>query len=173
MQLNFQDSPLRNVLSLIQDLTGKTVTVDLGVQAKISLKTESRVTKSKALEMIQQALAEQGITITELNPHTLRVSGPPPETKRMTIEDARTGPSYAERRAKHLRQEMRTNEIIAARFTDDELRGHLIKYRQEIEEAGLPQPALSEKEKELGINIDDFQHAPPRDAVPAARPPRP
>lgn len=105
ISLNFRDCPLRYVLEFYRDVTGKEITVDLGVVATITLKADKRVTTDEAIELITQALAEQGVTFEELDAQTLRVRGP--RERDVTAEER---PSYEERRRRRMEERMRRKE---------------------------------------------------------------
>ena len=80
------DAPLEVLLDRLQEITGKTITVDLGVQARFTLKTTGNVTASEMVDLITQALSAQGIRLESYDENTIRVrgtanprnAGPPP-----------------------------------------------------------------------------------------------
>ena len=85
--LNCVDAPLEVLLDRLQETTGKTITVDLGVKARFTLKTKGKATASEMVDLITQALTAQGIRLESLDENTIRVrgtakprdAGPPPQ----------------------------------------------------------------------------------------------
>ena len=57
------DAPLEVLLDRLQEVTGKTITVDLGVEARFTLKTAGKATASEMVDLITQALTAQGIRL--------------------------------------------------------------------------------------------------------------
>ena len=82
-----RDASLDVLLDRLQELTGKSITVDLGVQARFTLATTEKVTATELTEIITQALTAQGLRLENLDEHTIRVrgtakprdAGPPPQ----------------------------------------------------------------------------------------------
>ena len=100
--IRFCDSPIDAVLNVLQQMTGKDITVDLGVQAKITLATP-KVTADEGVELIARALNDQGVRLEDLDENTIRVRGVPksePEAKTNDLfnESLKRRADYAERR---------------------------------------------------------------------------
>ena len=74
---NCRDASLDVLLDRLQELTGKSITVDLGVQARFTLATTEKVTAAELTEIITQALTAQGLRLENLDEHTIRVRGTP------------------------------------------------------------------------------------------------
>ena len=72
---NCRDASLDVLLDRLQELTGKSITVDLGVQARFTLATTEKVTAAELIEIITQALTAQGLRLENLDEHTIRVRG--------------------------------------------------------------------------------------------------
>ena len=72
---NCRDASLDVLLDRLQELTGKSITVDLGVQARFTLATTEKVTAAELTEIITQALTAQGLRLESLDEHTIRVRG--------------------------------------------------------------------------------------------------
>lgn len=70
---DFRGAPLEKVLDQLGSLTGKSVTVDPGVQAVLTFSSSGVVTTAEAVDLITRALAEQGLRLVEVDAHTLRV----------------------------------------------------------------------------------------------------
>ena len=90
---NCRDASLDVLLDRLQELTGKSITVDLGVQARFTLATTEKVTAAEFIVIITQALNEQGIRLENLDEHTIRVRGPT-----NSVIHATSGNFYATRR---------------------------------------------------------------------------
>ena len=73
LQLNFRDSPLDQVLDLVAELKGKTIIKSPGVNATISLKSQSRLTMSESLQAIETMLAMHNITLVPMGEKFLKV----------------------------------------------------------------------------------------------------
>lgn len=72
-----RDAPLDMTLERLQELTGKSITVDLGLAASVTISTPDKVTADEAVALITQALDAQGIRLEPLDENTLRVRGTP------------------------------------------------------------------------------------------------
>ena len=68
-----RDASLDVLLDRLQELTGKSITVDLGVQARFTLATMEKVTEAELTEIITQALTAQGLRLENLDENTIRV----------------------------------------------------------------------------------------------------
>ena len=104
--IRFRDSPIDEALNILQQLTGKDITVDLGVQATITLATP-KVTAGEGLDLITRALNEQGIRLEDLDENTIRVRGVPkprPESNTQTRidESMKRRTDYQERRRQRM-----------------------------------------------------------------------
>ena len=72
---SLRDASLDMTLERLKDLTGKSITVDLGVTATVTLSTPDKVTADEAVALITEALSSQGIRLENLDENTLRVRG--------------------------------------------------------------------------------------------------
>ena len=104
--IRFRDSPIDAALNILQQLTGKDITVDLGVQATITLATP-KVTAGEGIDLITRALNEQGIRLEDLDDNTIRVRGVPtprPESSIQTSmdESLKRRAEYGERRRQRM-----------------------------------------------------------------------
>ena len=90
----FRDTSLSMVLEYLKTLTGKNITVDLGVAATVTASTPEKLTAEEALAFITQLLEEQGITLENLDEETIRVRG----TSGRSVDPEEAGSSYAARR---------------------------------------------------------------------------
>ena len=72
---NCRDAALEVLLDRLQELTGKDITVDFGVQARFTLATTEKVTAAEMIDLITQALNAQGIRLENLDEKTIRVRG--------------------------------------------------------------------------------------------------
>ena len=104
--IRFRDSPIDAALNVLQQLTGKDITIDLGVQATITLATP-KVTAKEGIDLITRALNEQGIRLEDLDENTIRVRGTPKprlESDRQTSidEPLKRRADYEERRRQRM-----------------------------------------------------------------------
>ena len=90
----FREASLSMVLEYLKTLTGKNITVDLGVAATVTASTPEKLTAEETLALITQLLEEQGIILENLDEETIRVRSSP--TRIVDPEDA--GGGYAARR---------------------------------------------------------------------------
>lgn len=72
LQLNFRDSPLDQVLDLIADLTGKTIIKSPGINATITLKSQTRLNITESMQAIEAVLAMNNITLVPMGEKFLR-----------------------------------------------------------------------------------------------------
>lgn len=72
LQLNFRDSPLDQVLDLIADLSGKTIIKSPGINATISLKSQTRLNISESMQAIEAVLAMNNITLVPMGDKFLK-----------------------------------------------------------------------------------------------------
>ncbi|HMP89997.1 MAG TPA: type II secretion system secretin GspD [Kiritimatiellia bacterium] len=73
LQLNFRDSPLDQVLDLVAELKGRTIIKSPGVNATITLKSQSRLTVTESLQAIETMLAMHNITLVPMGARFLKV----------------------------------------------------------------------------------------------------
>ena len=153
--LNFRDSPLNEILEFYSHITGTTVTVEKASYPAITLQPGKRLSDGEALQLIESCLASNGVILTR-SPQGITVT---PDKGRMPVNgsivtiDKRqviTPPSIPPFDSRP-NTETNQDRKVPNQFTDDELRSHLIDYRRQLKEAGLPQPPLTAKEVELGI----------------------
>ena len=71
--LNFRDSPLDQVLEFVADLRGRTLIKSPGINATITLKSQTRLTVSEALEAIEAVLAMNNISLVPMGEKFLKV----------------------------------------------------------------------------------------------------
>ncbi len=76
VNLNFRDTPLDQVLRFYSERTGRTMIVAPGVNATISLRSETRLTESEALQAIESALAMHNVALVPMGDRFLRVVQP-------------------------------------------------------------------------------------------------
>ena len=72
LQLNFRDSPLDQVLDLIADLSGKTIIKSPGINATITLKSQTRLNISESMQAIEAVLAMNNITLVPMGDKFLK-----------------------------------------------------------------------------------------------------
>jgi len=72
LQLNFRDSPLDQVLDLIADLTNRTIIKSPGVNATITLKSQTRLKVSEAMIAIEAVLSMNNITLVPMGDKFLK-----------------------------------------------------------------------------------------------------
>lgn len=72
LQLNFRDSPLDQVLDLIADLTNRTIIKSPGLNATISLKSQTRLKVSEAMIAIEAVLSMNNITLVPMGDKFLK-----------------------------------------------------------------------------------------------------
>jgi hypothetical protein len=100
---NFRDASLDAVLQNLQSISGKSITVDLGISTSISIKTTNPVTKDEAIALIAHALVADGILLEDLDESTIRVRGTP--TMSTIPKSDQRRPDYAElRRQRQLKR---------------------------------------------------------------------
>jgi general secretion pathway protein D len=68
IQMNFRDADVRQIITLISELTGKNFLVDDKVRGKVTLIAPQPVTPAEAYEVFLAALAMQGFTVVEHGP---------------------------------------------------------------------------------------------------------
>ena len=69
----FVNAPLAQVLSTLQNLTGKTVVAEPGLGHTFTLDSVEKVTAAEGLALIEAAFARQGLSLVEVDAGTLRV----------------------------------------------------------------------------------------------------
>ena len=127
--IRFRDSPIDAALTVLQQLTGKDITVDLGVQATITLVTP-KITAEEGIDLITRALNEQGIRLEALDENTIRVRGAPkprPESDRQTSidESLKRRADYEERRRQRMIARHQPVEIPALNNCGEKRETHL------------------------------------------------
>ena len=90
---SLRDAPLDVALERLQDLTGKSITVDLGLAAAVTVSTPEKVTADEAVALITEALRTHGIRLESLDENTLRVRGTPKSVSETVL------PTYENREA--------------------------------------------------------------------------
>lgn len=76
ISLNFLDSPLDQVLSFYSEITGRTMIKAPGVEAQITLRSQTRITEREALQAIESALAMHNVALVPMGDRFLRVVQP-------------------------------------------------------------------------------------------------
>lgn len=71
--LNFRDSPLDQVLEFVADLMGRTLIKAPGINATITLKSQTRLTVREALQAIETVLAMNNVTLVPMGDKFLKV----------------------------------------------------------------------------------------------------
>ena len=162
---SLRDAPLDVALDRLQDLTGKSITVDLGITASVTISTPDKVTADEAVALITEALIAQGIRLENLDENTIRVRGTPkPKTPPTRYENGEaamkriaelraqrhngqqsepitsTDFSYADRR--RARMAAGDTNAIEPHISEADMQRHLADYQRAISNQGLP--ALSE-----------------------------
>lgn len=148
--LNFSNSPISQVVKLYADLTGEVVTVSRGSYPNITMMSEGRITEEDLRQSILSCLESNNIKITTTMPG-ISVSidssvawAPMTST---TFDKAMVINPRPRRQPAIL-----PNQVGLQRTpSDEETKKHLIKYRQQMKQQGLPQPELTPIEIELGI----------------------
>ena len=69
----FVDAPLAQVLSTLQNLSGKTVVADPGLANAFTLDSVEKVTAAEGRALIEDAFAQQGLSLVEVDDGSLRV----------------------------------------------------------------------------------------------------
>ena len=73
MALNFKEAPLDQLLSLYGELTGKTIIRAPAINAVISLRSQSRLTKAEALQAMDSVLALNNIALVPMGEKFLKL----------------------------------------------------------------------------------------------------
>ncbi len=71
--LNFRDSPLEQVLEFVADLVGRTLIRSPGINATITLKSQTRLTVREAMQAIEAVLAMNNVTLVPMGDKFLKV----------------------------------------------------------------------------------------------------
>ncbi|HMP77738.1 MAG TPA: type II secretion system secretin GspD [Kiritimatiellia bacterium] len=71
--LNFRDSPLDQVLEFVADLLGRTLIKSPGLNATITLKSQTRLTVPEALQAIEAVLAMNNVTLVPMGEKFVKV----------------------------------------------------------------------------------------------------
>ena len=104
---NCHDASLDVLLDRLQELTGKDITVDLGVKSRFTLATTGKVTAAEFIDIITQALNAQGIRLESLDEHTIRVRGPT-----NSVIHATGGNFYATRRRERTERQKSVQQSV-------------------------------------------------------------
>ena len=87
--LNFRDAPLDQVLQFYADLTGRTLLKSPGINATITLRGQTRLTESEALQAIEAVLAMNNVSLVTMGTKFLKVVQPTAARQEgMTIRSA-------------------------------------------------------------------------------------
>jgi general secretion pathway protein D len=73
VSLTFRDTPLDQVLRFYSERTGRTMITAPGVNASITLRSETRITVAEALQAIESALAMHNVVLVPMGERFLRV----------------------------------------------------------------------------------------------------
>lgn len=73
INLNFRDAPLDQVLEFYSSLTGRTMIKAEGVNATITIRGQTRLTESEALQAIESAMAMRNVALVPMGERFLRV----------------------------------------------------------------------------------------------------
>ncbi|MBU0676511.1 MAG: type II secretion system secretin GspD, partial [Verrucomicrobia bacterium] len=73
INLNFRDAPLDQVLTFYSEMTGRTLIKAPGVNATITLKSQSRLTQQEALDAIESILAMHNVALVPMGEKFLKV----------------------------------------------------------------------------------------------------
>lgn len=71
--LNFRDSPLDQVLEFVADLMGRTLIKSPGINATITLKSQTKLTVRESLQAIEAVLAMNNVTLVPMGEKFLKV----------------------------------------------------------------------------------------------------
>lgn len=71
--LNFRDSPLDQVLEFVADLLGRTLIKSPGINATITLKSQTRLTVKEAMQAIEAVLAMNNVSLVPMGEKFLKV----------------------------------------------------------------------------------------------------
>jgi len=71
--LNFRDSPLDQVLEFVADLMGRTMIKSPGINATVTLKSQTRLNVKESLQAIEAVLAMNNITLVPMGDKFLKV----------------------------------------------------------------------------------------------------
>ena len=76
ISLNFRDAPLDQVLTFYSELTGRTLIKSPGINGTITLRGQTRLTQSEALEAIESVLAMNNVTMVPMGEKFFKVVQP-------------------------------------------------------------------------------------------------
>lgn len=76
MNLSFRDTPLDLVLTTYSEITGRTMIKSPGINATITLRSQTRLTEREALKAIESALAMHNVALVPMGDKFLRVVQP-------------------------------------------------------------------------------------------------
>ncbi|MCZ7591797.1 MAG: hypothetical protein M5U15_06435 [Kiritimatiellae bacterium] len=71
--LNFRDSPLEQVLEFVADLLGRTLIKSPGINATITLKSQTRLTVKEAMQAIEAVLAMNNVSLVPMGDKFIKV----------------------------------------------------------------------------------------------------
>ena len=153
--LNFKDAPLNHVLEFYAHITGMTVTVSEASYPAITIQPGRRLTDVGVVQIIESTLLSNGVVITR-SQEGVTVTIDAERVPSNSIRTEYDGPLLVTPPQVPTFPVTSTNssidpEKIQTRFTGEVLRAHLIEYRRQLKEAGLPSPPLAPEEIELGI----------------------
>ena len=76
LNLNFRDAPLDQVLQFYADITGRTLIKSPGINATITLRGQTRLTQTEALQAIESVLSMNNVTLVPMGTKFLKVVQP-------------------------------------------------------------------------------------------------
>lgn len=76
LNLNFRDAPLDQVLQFYSDITGRTLIKSPGINATITLRGQTRLTQTEALQAIESVLSMNNVTLVPMGTKFLKVVQP-------------------------------------------------------------------------------------------------
>lgn len=76
VSLNFRDAPLDQVLQFYSEITGRTLIKSPGINATITLRGQTRLTQTEALQAIESVLAMNNVTLVPMGEKFLKVVQP-------------------------------------------------------------------------------------------------
>ncbi len=76
ISLNFRDAPLDQVLQFYSEITGRTLIKSPGISGTITLRGQTRLTETEALQAIESVLAMNNVTLVPMGEKFLKVVQP-------------------------------------------------------------------------------------------------
>ena len=151
--LNFENTPIEQLLEFYATFSAMTVTVIKADYPRMTLKSAGRLNDEQTEAAIFSCLASNRVTVTK-SANGIKVA---PIDRQTEARHADNGditiiaPADSTRPARDSRPGS-TSQIGGPRDTnDDNLRRAFQDYRKELKRQGLPQPELTPKEQELGV----------------------